>query len=58
MKKWIKKLLNETEVYGINFETHRVRKILITTIKYKVDKDWKKYTIKSEENIFKELSKI
>ena len=46
MKTWIKKLLNETEVYGINFETHRVRKILITTIKYKVDKDWKSILLK------------
>lgn len=56
--KQINKPLNATEIHGINFETHRVRKILITTVKYKVDKDWKKYTIKSEENIFKELSKI
>lgn len=56
--KQIKNSLNATEIHGINFETHRVRKILITTIKYKVDKDWKKYTIKNEENIFKKLSKI
>lgn len=56
--KEIKKSLNATEIHGINFETHRIRKILITTIKYKVDKDWKKYTIKNEENIFKELSKM
>ena len=56
--KQIKNSLNATEIHGINFETHRVRKILITTIRYKVDKDWKKYTIKNEENIFKKLSKI
>ena len=58
--KQIKNPLNETKVHGINFEKHRVRKILITTVRYKLDKDWKKYTIKSEdsENIFKELSKI
>lgn len=58
--KKMKKHLNETEVHGINFETSKVRKILITTVKYKLDKNWKKYIIKSEkgENIFKELSKI
>lgn len=56
--KQIKNSLNATEIHGINFEKHRIRKILITTVKYQIDKDWKKYTIKSEENIFKELSKI
>ena len=58
--KKIKKHLNETEIHGIKFEQHKVRKILITTVKYKVDKDWKKYSIKSEEieKIIKELSKI
>lgn len=58
--KKIKNHLNVTEIHGINFEQHKVRKILITTVRYKVDKDWKKYSIKSEniENIIKELNKI
>ena len=58
--KQIKNYLNETEVHGIKFEKRKVRKILITTVKYQIDKDWKKYTIKSEEieYIIKELSKI
>lgn len=53
--KKIKKHLNETEVHGINFETSKVRKILITTVKFKIDKDWKKYSIKSEkaEDVFR-----
>lgn len=58
--KKIKNHLNVTEIHGINFEQHKVRKILITTVRYKVDKDWEKYSIKSEssENIIKEMSKI
>ena len=58
--KKIKNHLNEMEIHGINFEQHQVRKILITTVRYKTDKDWKKYSIKSEssENIIKEMNKI
>lgn len=58
--KKIKKHLNITEIHGIKFEQHKVRKILITTVRYKTEKDWKKYSIKSEniEKIIKELSKI
>ena len=48
--KQIKNYLNETEVHGIKFERRKVRKILITTVKYQIDKDWKKYINEEELN--------